>query len=53
MDVGGTNAQGRGLGLSESVTLREITNEARVRAMDEINGDTYEDFNNHLARTKE
>lgn len=33
MDVGGSNAQGGDLGLSESVTLREITNEARKMAM--------------------
>lgn len=33
MDVGGSNAQGGDLGLSESVTLREIANEARKRAM--------------------
>lgn len=33
MDVGGSNAQGGDLGLSEFVTLREIANEARKKAM--------------------
>lgn len=32
-NVGRSNAQGVDLGLSESVTLREIVNEARERAM--------------------
>lgn len=35
MDVGGNSAQGGDLGLSESITLREITTEARERVMHE------------------
>lgn len=54
MDVGRSSAQGGDLGLNESVTLREITNEAREKAMDEWmeqikkNGDS----DNHLARAE-
>ena len=33
MDVGGGSAQGGDLRLNESVTLREIANEAREKAM--------------------
>ena len=33
MDVGESSAQGGDLRLNESVTLREITNEAREKAM--------------------
>ena len=33
MDVGGGSAQGGDMRLNESVTLREITNEAREKAM--------------------
>ena len=35
MDGGGSSAQGGDLGLNQSVTLREIANEARERAMHE------------------
>ena len=35
MDVGGSSAQGGDLRLSESVTLREIANEAREKVMQE------------------
>lgn len=33
VDVGGSSAQGGDLGLNESVTLREIDNEAQEKAM--------------------
>ncbi|KAK9212275.1 hypothetical protein WN943_001657 [Citrus x changshan-huyou] len=33
MDVGGSSAQGGDLRLNESMTLREIANEAREKAM--------------------
>ena len=33
MDVGGSSAQGGDLRLNESVTLREIANEAREKTM--------------------
>lgn len=42
MDVGGSSAQLGDLGLNEFITLREIANEARERAM----------HDNHLARAK-
>lgn len=54
MDVGGSSAQGGDLGLNESVTLREIDNEAREKAMYERmewmekNGDS----DNYLARVE-
>lgn len=55
VDVGGSSAQGGDLGLNESVTLREIDNEAREKAMyermewmEKKNGDS----DNYLARVE-